>query len=479
MDFVSNNTLIRAGLAPLTTVRSKEHARQQAVDSLVLAQMQRCKIMNLIQQSKAGQGVVKHNIIDFGGAYEDGTGEDWARINNTYLCEYVIVSLANGSVKKTSNTYSPHSTDICIGFPTTASFSVHGIQCSSHATAHSDTLNTFFSMVGDYWRDPSALMILIGHAVNQVDPKFLCTPIQDLVRFSDQVLAPIYKTPAVDPSTIDAYVQHVCEYSDPVDPAALGGAGLSRQSHADSQPYVDNAQCAVGSLILQPIHNVDTRNISSPVYPALLQSISSADPWASPPSTSNGSMLRMMGSFFAHEAVDSIKLGGKATHISHEICLTSSPSVASPGGKVNRKMVSVHHTMSPINPNHCLATLVLHDTSTGESYTHVGVLDIGHGKKSHANLVASFYALAKFSLSSGSPGASLGCNPFHVSSGRIEQVVMDGYDTLQVSKSLSFFYTPIMQVQQLGSTSSPKEYEVSCFLQIISKTIFIGRKMMC
>ena len=430
MGLVSNQVLLRAGLAPLATVRSREHAMQQGMDSLLFVKEQRDKIMDMVQSARPGMAA-KHNIIDFGGPYDGGTGEHWARINQSYLCEYVIVSLVNGTLKKTTNTYTPISTDIAIGFP------VVGLSDSVDPL----TLHDFFTMTGGHSNQSAALMVLLGHAVAQVDASILCNPIQDLVAFTDEVLVPTYTTTQPERENILG------------DPIAIGGAGIT---YHQAPVNNDDDECNIGSLWMP--QTADNVNLSSTTT---MNGFSCCNPWE-PMHTNtifNGTPMSQFATSFFSTNNDS---GGKPTHLSHEIRLIRSKEDNMVKKKTSvwskRKMVSIHHTMAPINPNHCLATLVLHDKATGEAYTHVAVLDLGHGKKSHTNLLSSFCALSKSCLSAGSPGS----NPFHMPQTRIQKVTMKGYDFAHVSNPLSFFWTPTMQVHMIGSSSTTpvREFEV-------------------
>lgn len=398
---------MKAGLAPLTTIRSKEHAKMQAEESMNHAKLQREKLMNMVQDPKS---TIKHNIVDFGGPYDLLDGEDmgdWSRINKMYLCEHVLVSLYDGTLKRTTNTYIPQSTDIAISFPVTGS-----------------GLYPYFS--GLKGADNSYILGLIGHAASQVDTtKHLCIPIKDLEKFGNDVLAI---------SSLNGMENNQTIEENDLTSIAMGGAGVW-------YPEEDS-------------HETDK----------VLKTFTCKDPWEnllnSKNSSSNPRMLKMIETFFSTICADGIAQG-KLGHLDHEICITSKEfSGTSKKSTVpNQKMVSIRHTMAPVNSNHYLATLVLNDTK--DSYTHVALLDMGKGKKSHANLVASFYALARHALSSGGPGS----NPFHVSEGRIRDVKMvnGNYDYAQASNSLSFFYAPRMQLSLIGSTSyntPSKEFEV-------------------
>jgi hypothetical protein len=352
---VSQKVLMKAGLAPLTTIRSKEHAKMQAEESMNHAKVQREKLMNMVQSPGSS---IKHNILDFGGPYDlldDEVMGDWSRINKLYLCEHVLVSLYNGTLKRTTNTYIPQSTpDIAISFPVTGS-----------------GLYPYFS--GLRSKDSSYILGLIGHAASQVDTtQHLCIPIKDLEKFGNDVLvvavdAP--KSPENNPTMEEIDLTSI----------AMGGAGVW-------YPEEDS-------------HETD----------AVLKTFTCKDPWENllnSKNFSNPRMLKMIETFFSTICADGIAQG-KLGHLDHEICITSKEiSGTSKKSTIpNQKMVSIRHTMAPMNSNHYLATLVLNDSK--ESYTHVAILDMGKGKKSHANLVASFYALAKHALSAGKWGGFL------------------------------------------------------------------------
>lgn len=393
---------MNAGLAPLITVRSKEHARQQAEESLRLAKQQRGVLLDMIQ---APNSKIKHNILDFGGPFEE-EGENWQSINKTYLCEYVLVSLMNGSYKRSTNVYTPLSTDVSIGFP---------------VTGDSLKMHTFFSMLKDNDKVSHAFLTLMGHAIDQVDTKLhFCKPIQDLEKFGNEVIAPIHT-----PSLI---LEETDENSDDIEFMARGGAGVG---------YSEDST-----------HETET----------IFKSFTCNDPWK-PLLLSSGKvyetgMFDMISMHFSNDLLD-----GKPPHFTHGICITSKDFSDSPSKKAvvvnNRKMATIYHSMTPKNPNHCLATLVLKDSNGPEAYTHVAILDLGKGKKSHANMLSSFYTLAKSAVSAGSPGT----NPFHISEGRIKEVKMtQPYDFAQVSNSLSFFYAPNMHVSLVSSFG--KNFEV-------------------
>jgi hypothetical protein len=122
-----------------------------------------------------------HNILSRGGAYENGYGAAWNKMQK-YLGQNVTIALTNGSFSENHDRYYPITSEIVISFI---------VESDWRNDPHNVQLKRFMGMLDQYWFHPAALVILIAHATRILDDmqwEYVQTPVTQLLDALEEIL---------------------------------------------------------------------------------------------------------------------------------------------------------------------------------------------------------------------------------------------------------------------------------------------------